>query len=90
MGGRTELRLGRSIPQTRTRLRTARHYTQRISLCRLRLPHHRKHIQTTRINFITGSKRRPMRGTAKRGDVGSYEMATKANPSRRIGAKLGS
>jgi hypothetical protein len=31
------------------------------------------------------SKPRPMRGTAKRGDVGSYGMATKANPRAEWG-----
>src|ERR1039457_4407294 len=55
MGGRAKLRLGRSLPQTRARLRTARHYPQGISLRRLRMPHDRQYVQTTRMNFITGS-----------------------------------
>src|ERR1017187_6550715 len=55
LGGRAKLRLGRSFPQTRARLRTARHYAQRISLRRLRTPHDRQHVQTTRMNFITAS-----------------------------------
>ena len=44
LGGRKKLRLGRTLPQTRQRLRTARHHTQRIPLPLLRLSHARKNV----------------------------------------------
>ncbi len=39
LGRGTQLRLGRTLPQTRPRLRTARHHPQRLPLHRLRHPH---------------------------------------------------
>ena len=58
------LRLGCSLLQTHARLRTARHYAQRVPLRRLRLPHDRKHVQTTRMNFITASRQNRVRSAS--------------------------
>ena len=51
-----KLRMGCSLPPTRARLQAARHNTQGVSLRPLRMPHDRQHVQTTRMNFITGSR----------------------------------
>ena len=56
LGCREKLRLGRQISPTRKRLSTTRHYPQRFPLHRLPLPHDRKHLQTTRLNFITAHR----------------------------------
>jgi len=56
LGCREKLRLDRQISPTRKRLSTTRHYPQRFPPHRLRLPHDRKHLQTTCLNFITAHR----------------------------------
>ena len=56
MGRRTKLRLGSTLPTTRTRLRTPRHYPRHLPLPRLRMPHDRQPLQTTPAKFITASR----------------------------------
>jgi len=57
LGRRAQLRLGRALPKTRQRLRTARYHTQRSSSARLRHPHAPKPGRHTQMKFLTGSRR---------------------------------
>ena len=53
LGGRTKLRLGRTLPPSRTRLQKTRHHPQRIPLPQLRLHHARKNVSSPQRNVIT-------------------------------------
>jgi hypothetical protein len=56
LGCRTELRLGRSFPQTRQRLGTSRHYPERPTPARLRHTHAQKSRKYNQPKFLTGSR----------------------------------
>jgi len=56
MGRRAKLRMGRSLPQTRQRLRTAQSIPRWIPLLRLRLDHARPTHKITQQKFITTSR----------------------------------
>src|SRR5260370_10514266 len=55
LGRRAQLRLGRTLPPTRKRLRKARHHTQRSSSARLRNPHAPQSRRYSQVKFLTGS-----------------------------------
>ncbi len=56
LGRRTKLRLGRMLPETRQRLRTAQHQPQRPPLHRLRPHHDHPYVQSSRLKDITAFK----------------------------------
>ena len=51
-----KLRLGRTLPKTRTRLRTARNQSQRRPLHRIRHPHDKQTHQRRSYKFLTASR----------------------------------